>query len=235
MLFSVLAGCTSLREICMGLEAYEGKLNHINLLEVPARSTLSDANIRRPSAVFQDIFNHLNTKYNGAISDSTLPKNVLSKLFIIDSTVFGLFKAILKTSGRHAAGGKKKGGIKKNTMLQGATLMPVLVQFNAAAVNDQQILQYIKLPEGSFLTFDKGYNNYPQFAAFTQSGIYFITRQKSNAVYTSISERILTNEMPHAILKDEIIQQRYTDGDGKSQLLQLRRIAWWDSENNRRL
>lgn len=233
MLFSVLAGCTSLREICMGLEAYGGKLNHINLVEVPARSTLSDANIRRPSAVFQDIFNHLNTKYNGAISDSTLPKNVLSKLFIIDSTVFGLFKAILKTSGRHAAGGKKKGGIKKNTMLQGATLMPVLVQFNAAADNDQQFLQYIKLPEGSFLTFDKGYNNYPQFASFTQSGIYFITRQKSNAVYTSISERILTNEMPHAILKDEIIQQRYTDGDSKSQLLQLRRIAWWDSENNR--
>lgn len=233
MLFAVLAGCTSLREICMGLEAYEGKLNHVNLSEVPARSTLSDANIRRPSAVFQDIFNHLNTKYNGAISDSTLPKNVLSKLFIIDSTVFGLFKAILKTSGRHAAGGKKKGGIKKNTMLQGATLMPVLVRFNAAADNDQQFLQYIKLPEGSFLTFDKGYNNYARFAAFTLSGIYFITRQKSNAVYTSVSERILTDEMPDAILKDEIIQHRYLDAEDKMQPLQLRRIAWWDSENNR--
>ena len=74
MMFSVLAGCTSLRETCMGLEAYEGKLNHINIKKAPARSTLSDANKRRPSLVFQEIYNHLNSKYKGAISDSTLPK-----------------------------------------------------------------------------------------------------------------------------------------------------------------
>ena len=233
MMFSVLAGCTSLRETCMGLEAYEGKLNHINIKKVPPRSTLSDANKRRPSLVFQEIFNHLNSKYKGAISDSTLPKSVLENLFLVDSTVFSLFKAILKTTGRHSSNGKKKGGIKKNTMLKGTTLMPVLVQFNAAADNDQQFLQFILLPKGSFLTFDKGYNNYVQFAAFTASGIYFITRQKGNAKYISISERILTDEMPAAILKDETIEQKYKDAEGKIQILQLRRIAWWDAEGKR--
>lgn len=233
MMFSVLAGCTSLRETSMGLEAYEGKLNHINIKNVPPKSTLSDANKRRSSDVFKEIFNHLNLKFKGAISDSTLPKEVLSKLFLVDSTVFSLFKAILKTTGRHSANGKKKGGIKKNTMLEGATLMPVLVQFNAAADNDQQFLQFIKLPKGSFLTFDKGYNNYVQFAAFTSSGVYFITRQKDNAVYTSVSEKILTDKMNNAILKDEIIEQTYKDADGKLQILQLRRIAWWDSEGDR--
>ena len=230
MMFSVLAGCTSLRETSMGLEAYEGKLNHINIKNVPRRSTLSDANKRRSSNVFKEIFNHLNFKFKGAISDSTLPKEVLSKLFLVDSTVFSLFKAILKTTGRHSANGKKKGGIKKNTMLEGATLMPVLIQFNAAADNDQQFLQFIKLPKGSFLTFDKGYNNYIQFAAFTVSGIYFITRQKDNAVYTSVSEKILTDKMSNAILKDEIIEQTYKNAEEKLQVLQLRRIAWWDSE-----
>ena len=233
MMFSVLAGCTSLRETCMGLEAYEGKLNHINIKKVPPRSTLSDANKRRPSLVFQEIFNHLNSKYKGAISDSTLPKSVLENLFLVDSTVFSLFKAILKTTGRHSSNGKKKGGIKKNTMLKGTTLMPVLVQFNAAADNDQQFLQFILLPKGSFLTFDKGYNNYVQFAAFTASGVYFITRQKGNAKYISISERILTDEMPAAILKDETIAQKYKDVEGKIQILQLRRIAWWDAEGKR--
>ena len=233
MMFSVLAGCTSLRETSMGLEAYEGKLNHINIKKVPPKSTLSDANKRRSSAVFKEIFNHLNFKFKGAISDSTLPKEVLSKLFLVDSTVFSLFKAILKTTGRHSANGRKKGGIKKNTMLEGATLMPVLIQFNAAADNDQQFLQFIKLPKGSFLTFDKGYNNYVQFAAFTASGVYFITRQKDNAVYTSVSEKILTDKMSNAILKDEIIEQTYKDADGKLQVLQLRRIAWWDLEDSR--
>ncbi len=193
MMFSVLSGSTSLRETCMGLEAYEGKLNHINIKEVPPRSTLSDANKRRASSVFQKIFNYLNNKYQGAISDSTLPNEVLSKLFLVDSTVFSLFKAILKTSGRHSADGKKKGGIKKNTMLDGATLMPVLIQFNGAADNDQQFLQFIKLPKGSFLTFDKGYDSYQQFAAVTSAEVFFITRQKDNAVYKSVSEKILTS------------------------------------------
>lgn len=233
MMFSVLAGCTSLRETCMGLEAYEGKLNHINVKKVPPRSTLSDANKRRPATVFQEIFNYLNSKYKGVISDSTLPNEVLTKLFLVDSTVFSLFKAILKTSGRHSANGKKKGGIKKNTMLDGATLMPTLIQFNAAADNDQQFLQFIKLPAGSYLTFDKGYNNYQQYAAFTAAEVFFITRQKDNAVYTSVSEKILTEKMPDAILKEEIIEQNYKDINGKTQVLQLRRIAWWDSKGKR--
>jgi hypothetical protein len=233
MMFCVLSGSTSLRETCMGLEAYEGKLSHINIKAVPAKSTLADANKKRPASVFQEVFNYLNSKYRGGISDSTLPKEVLSKLFLVDSTVFSLFKAILKTTGRHSANGKKKGGIKKNTMLEGATLMPVLIQFNAAADNDQQFLQFIKLPKGSFLTFDKGYNNYPQFAAFTAEEIFFITRQKDNAVYKSVSEKILTPQTPHAVLKEETIEQNYKDANGKVQILQLRRIAWWDAEENR--
>lgn len=233
MMFSVLAGCSPIRETCMGLEAYEGKLSHINIKEVPPRSTLSDANKKRSSAVFADIFNHLNSLYRNFISDSTLPKNVLSKLFLIDSTVFSLFKAILKTSGRHSANGKKKGGIKKNTMLDGTTLMPILIRFNAAADNDQQFLQFIKLAEGSYLTFDKGYNNYQQFATFTANKIYFITRQKDNAVYKSVSEKILTATTPDEVLKEETIEQNYKDTDGKIKVLQLRRIAWWDAKGNR--
>src|SRR5271155_4975973 len=47
MMFAVLSGCTSLNEIVMGLEAFGGKLNHLNLDKVPARSTLSDANMNR--------------------------------------------------------------------------------------------------------------------------------------------------------------------------------------------
>ena len=100
MMFSVLAGCTSLRETCMGREAYEGKLNHINIKKVLPRSTLSDANKRHASTVFQEIFNYFNSKYKGAISYSTLPNEVLSKLFLVDSTYFLCSRQYLK----HQAG-----------------------------------------------------------------------------------------------------------------------------------
>jgi hypothetical protein len=233
MMFAVLSGCTSLREICISMEAMGGKLNHIGMEKAPARSTLSDANKNRPSAVFGQIYQHLYAVYKPHLSDSTLPVSIREKLFIIDSTVFSLFKSILRTSGKHAADGKKKGGIKKNTMLEASSLMPVLIRFNAAADNDQQFLKFIELPEGSYLTFDKGYNNYSRFADFTARKIYFITRQKENAVYNTLSEKILTKETPDTVLKDEVIEQKYTDDTGKKQTLQLRRIAWWDKEEER--
>jgi hypothetical protein len=118
-------------------------------------------------------------------------------------------------------------------MLDANSLMPVLVRFNAAADNDQQFLKYIELPTGSYITFDKGYNNYKHFARFSQNGVFFITRQKDNAVYTTISEAILTKDTPDAVLKDEIIEQTYKDEKGKEQPLKLRRIAWWDAANKR--
>lgn len=232
MMFAALSGCTSLREIVMGLEAFGGKLNHLNLEKVPPRSTLADANQNRPSSVFASIYKDLTSRYRLNLSDSTLPSAVLSKLFIIDSTVFSLFKAILKTSGRTPADGKKKGGIKKNTMMEATSHMPVLVCFNAAADNDQQFLKYIELPSGSYLTFDKGYNCYGQFARFTNKGVFFITRQKDNAVYTPVAEKIITKGMPDELLKEEIIEQTYKE-EGKEQILRLRRIAWWDAEGGR--
>jgi hypothetical protein len=233
MMFCVLSGCTSLREIVMGLEAFGGKLSHLNLDKVPPRSTLADANKKRPSSVFGRIYTDLLGRYRLNLSDSTLPEAVLSRLFIIDSTVFSLFKAILKTSGRTPADGKKKGGIKKNTMLHACSLMPVLVRFNAAADHDQQFLKHVELPAGSYLTFDKGYNNYGHFAALTAKGIFFITRQKDNAVYTSVAETLLTTGTADAVLKDEIIHQTYKDEKGKEQTLELRRIAWWDEQGKR--
>jgi hypothetical protein len=228
MMFASLSGCTSLNEIVMGLGAFEGKLNHLNLEKVPARSTLADANKNRKSEVFSKIYEKLSSTYRLNLSDSTLPEGVLSKLFIIDSTVFGLFKDILKTSGRTPLDGKRKGGIKKNTMISALSHMPVLIRFNSAADNDQQFLKYINLPSGSYVTMDKGYNNYKQFAKFSQSGVFFITRQKDNAVYESFSEKLLKPGTPQALLKDEVIHQTYTDDNNKEQILELRRIAWWD-------
>lgn len=89
------------------------------------------------------------------------------------------------------------------------------------------------MPEGSYVVFDKGYNNYRQFAAFGQAGIRFITRQKENAVYSSVLECLHDAGSPDNILKEEVIEQAYKDGDGQPQVLRLRRLAWWDSEKGR--
>lgn len=109
----------------------------------------------------------------------------------------------MKTSGRHAEHGRKKGGIKKNTVLHGLSLMLHFIEFSAAANHDQQIFKALKLPEGSCVIFDKGYNNYKHFAAFSEAEIFFITRQKENAVYTSLLECTHDESSPDNILNHD--------------------------------
>lgn len=233
MLYCTLSGCTSLREISAGLSVAQGKLNHLGIEYVPPRSTLSDGNRQRPSSVFKQTYDHLYKLYKPSLSDSTLSKAITQKLFLLDATVFSLFKAILKTSGRYSANGKKKGGIKKNTVIEASSMMPYFIQFDAAADHDQLIYKHLSLPSGSYIVFDKGYNNYRQFAAFTAAGISFITRQKENAVYTSLMECLHGEGSPTAILKEEVIIQTYKNENNTEQTLRLRRIAWWDADKQR--
>ena len=233
MMYAVLSRSTSLREIVMGLTLAEGKLKHLNMDYVPPKSTLADGNKLRPSKFFEHTYHHLYGLYKPSFSDSTIKKDVLKNLFLLDASTFSLFKAILKTSGRNSLDGKRKGGIKKNTVIHAQSLMPTFIRFSAAAANDQTIYPHLNLPENSYVVFDKGYTDYTQYAHFTEKNIYFVTRQKQNAKYISLSEFDLTDKVPDNILKDELIEVSYKDKNQKQCTLTLRRIAYWDAKGNR--
>ena len=55
------------------------------------------------------------------------------------------------------------------------------------------------------MVFDKAYNDYLQYLQWAQDGIYFVTRQKDNAVYMSIEEFELSDTTSDVVLKDERI------------------------------
>ncbi len=234
ILYAVFTGCTSIREVQSGLELCLGKLNHFDLKEVPPRSTLSDGNKKRPSAVFGAIYQGLYQKYRHIISDSRLKIEIASKLYILDSSTISLFKAILKPAGRKRNDGKSKGGMKVHTLLKADCNMPSFIKFTAAALHDQQFYQYIKeLPDGSVITFDKAYSNYEQFALLGQRGIFYVIPQKDNATYKSIREFELNDDEP-AILKDELIEVSYKieeEGIIIQKTLQLRRIAYYSQKH----
>jgi len=235
MLYAVFTGCTSVREVQTGLELCLGKLNHFDLKEVPPGSTLSDGNKKRPSTIFGAIYQDLYQKYRHIISDSRLKKEIISKLYILDSSTVSLFKAILKPAGRKRNDGKSKGGMKVPTLLKADCNMPSFIKFTAAALHDQQFYQYIKeLPDGSIITFDKVYINYEQFSKFDHRGIFYVIPQKDNAIYKSIKEFELNDDEP-AILKDELIEVNYKieeEGIVIQKTLQLRRIAYYSQKHH---
>ena len=86
MIYTVLSGCSSLREITSIMLACEGKINHLGLTDFPKRNTLSDANKRRKSEVFGDIYYALVKKYLKFLSDSSPRQPAVKNLRIVDST-----------------------------------------------------------------------------------------------------------------------------------------------------
>lgn len=229
MIFTVISGCSSLREVSSIMLACEGKINHLGLKDFPKRSTLSDANKRRGSKVFADIYRSLYGRYHRFLSDSRPFEPAVKDLKIVDSSTITLFSDILKGVGRNPLNGKKKGGIKLHTMINAMEDVPCLVKFSSAATHDHTFLRELELKKGSYVVFDKGYVDYGQYQKWTLEDIYFVTRQKDNARYTSLEEFDIPDTVDDAGLKDERIELK--DNGGKS--FYLRRIAFWYDEHQK--
>lgn len=228
MLYASISGVSSLRELSTVMLACEGKLSHLGLTNFPKRSTLSDANTNRSCEVFASIYYALLDKYARFLSDSSSLRLPVKHLKIVDSTTISLFSDILKGVGRNPINGKKKGGIKMHTVINAMEDVPCLVRFSNAATHDHTFLKELELKKGSFVVFDKAYNDYRQYFEWINQDIYFVTRQKGNAVYKSLKEFNLEDATSDNVLKDEVISVQK-----KGLEITLRRIAYWDEKNQR--
>lgn len=232
MLFTALEGYSSIREVIVGLLANAHKLSHLGLCYLVRCSTLSEANRRRSSKLFGDIYMEVYERNRERLADSRLSDADMKRLYIMDSTTITLFKDILKGVGRNPLQGKKKGGIKAHTIIKASENVPCLIRYSAAVRHDHTFLKEIHmLPKGSIITFDKGYVDYAEYEAFSKSEICYVTRLKDNAVYEARKEYDLPDNAPSAVLKDEEVVLYY--GQNKQNQHRTRRIAYWDDENKR--
>lgn len=184
MLYAVVTGAESIREVVLGFDVNVSRMNHLGLSYAIRRSTLSDANKRRSEAFFGHIYQSLYNQYSALLSDSLTKNEVLSRLYIMDSTTISLFSQILKGVGRNPKNGKKKGGIKAHTVIKFLSELPNFVDMTAAAIHDRcKMDRLLQLPAGSYVTFDKGYADYYEWHLLTEANIKFVTRLKDNAKF----------------------------------------------------
>jgi hypothetical protein len=185
MLFGILSRCDSMTEICEGMRALRGKLNHLGLKNAPAKSTACDGLRNRDSSFFEDLYFSLVKKYQSFLSDSRTFGLTFKEVLLIDSTTIRLFSDILKGVGRNPKGdGKKKGGLKVHMLIDAVQSVGRFIKITAAKVHDMNFLKSLELLSHSMVVFDKAYNYYHQFALWTQKQVYFVSRLKTNAVYT---------------------------------------------------
>ena len=156
MLYAVIMRFDSLREISTSLQAEARKLCHLGISMMTSRSTLSDANKRRPDVVFEAIYRDLYATYHTRLSsDSRSDKEPkwMKQLQIIDSTTISLFSNLLfKGVGRHPKTGKKKGGIKVHTVIHANEGVPSDIKFTSAATNDSFMLRPAVLNDTMYQT-----------------------------------------------------------------------------------
>ena len=231
MLFCVIEGYHSLREVILGLLSNAHKLSHVSLSYIVRRSTLSEANARRQSAVFEAIYMDVYNRHSSVLADSRLSNLDIKRLYAMDSTTITLFKAILKGCGRNSKEGKKKGGIKAHTIINLGDNMPCFVRYTEAVRHDHMLLSEVQLAKGSVLVFDRGYVDYAQYERFTNDDVYYVTRLKDSAVYAGGEEYDIPQQADSGVLKDEEIFLSY--GEKKEKRHRSRRIAYWDAEHKR--
>lgn len=183
MLFCQLAQATSLREIDSGLRSCEGKLRHLGMNGAPGRSTLSYANQKRPAELFEKVFYRLLETVTLFAPGKKF--RFKSKLYSLDSTVLDLCASMFDWAKFRAT----KGAAKLHLLLDHDGHLPCFAAITEGKVADVTVAQQLKLPKGSLVVMDRGYNDYRMFERWSAEGIGFVTRMKRQADWYAWEER----------------------------------------------
>jgi len=230
MLFCQLGHAKSLREICGGLAASEGKLRHLGLPTAPARSTLAYANEHRPWQLCQTVFEQLLAKCQtlAASQPGTRKKRKFrfrNPLLSLDASVIDLCATMFDWAKFRLT----KGAVKLHLLLDHDGYLPSYAVITEGKKHEVRVARQMRFAPGTILVFDRGYTDYEWFASLIQQGVYFVTRLKENADYGVVEE--LAVPQRRGVLRDQVIffyklAQTGTDA-------YFRRVEFYDEENDR--
>lgn len=234
MLYGVISKFDSFNLLCKNLQFLDNKLTSIGIDELPARSTLADANSNRSSKVFELIYYSLYAEYKDVVANQnfSLIKDIdgYKTVELIDSSTITLFDNIYRGVGRNCIEGNKKGGLKLNTKLPLGGVTPNLVHITEAAANDKDFLGQLNFQANTIYVFDKGYVNHKRWQEMSDKGAFWITRLNKNATFDILEENIyhITEYADGGIVSDAIIETK-----DKKNPLKARKVVYKDAESGK--
>jgi Domain of unknown function (DUF4372)/Transposase DDE domain len=199
MMFCQLAGAQSLREICSGLAACEGRLRHLGVQVPPKRSTLAYANKHRPWALYQEMLGNLLERCQREAS----PRRKFrfrNRLLLIDSTIIDLCSSVFPW----AVYQREKGAAKLHLVLDAHGHLPRYAVLTEGKASDLSTAQRMQFERGTILVFDRGYVDYSWYEQLTAQGIFFVTRMRHDAHYQVLQEQ--PTEPDSEIICDQAIR-----------------------------
>jgi putative transposase len=141
----------------------------------PKRSTLAEANERRPAALYHSLLATLYTHGQAVAPGHGF--RFKNPLLSLDSTTVSLCLNLFPWARFRTA----KGTITVHTLLDHAGHMPAFVVMTAGQGSDIAMARGLQLPRGSLVAMDRGDSDDGFRFRLTQDGVYCVTRQKVNA------------------------------------------------------
>lgn len=170
LLYGQLSGASGLREIVTGLSSHAARLYHLGADPI-RRSTMSDANAKRPFAVFSELLEAMMKQAHRG-----LRRKLAETTYLIDSTSVRL--------NEHSAGWARFSsgvcGAKVHVIYDADADRPIYAAVSAANVNDITAAHHMPIVPGATYVFDLGYYDYTWWAELDAAGCRIVSRFKSN-------------------------------------------------------
>ena len=228
MVFGQLSNRESLRDVVLATQAHASKAFHLGFGKYATRSNLSKANANRDYRIFEEFAYRVVDEARRCRAEDFFKLG--GKVYAFDSTTIELcletFKwAIFRKN-------QRKGGIKVHTLYDLETQIPTFFHITEARVHDMNAMDVIPYEENAFYIFDRGYNDFKRLHNIESVGAYFVVRGKKANDFKPMK---WTRRFPpgSGILSDSIgymngqqTREKYPD--------KIRRIIYWDQEENRK-
>jgi hypothetical protein len=177
MVFGQLSYRKSLRDIVNCLNAHKSKHYHLGFRSSVSRSTLAEANEKRPWQTYQDFAQILIRQARKLYQDD--PEFVYdldNTVYAFDSTTIGLCMNVFPW----ARFRKKKAGIKLHTQIDLRGNIPTFISITEAHINDTNALDDLEFEPGAIYVMDRAYTDTERLHDINISGAFFIVRDKTN-------------------------------------------------------
>jgi hypothetical protein len=228
MVFAQLTYRESLRDIETCLRALKSKLYHVGIRGKVSRNTLAKANEKRDWRIFGDFAQILIGQAKKLYAGEDFGADLEQTAYALDSTTIDLCLSLFPW----AKFRRQKGAIKLHTLLDLRGNFPTVVIITPGKVHDVNILDQLAIEPGAFYVMDRGYLDFARLYTIHQSLAFFVTRSKKNSQlkrrYSNLVDKSTGLRCDQTVILKGLISR-------KDYPQPLRRIRFFDAENNKKL
>jgi len=224
--FAQLTYRESLRDIESCLNSMSRRLYHMGFRGKISKSTLADANEKRPWQIYADFAQVMINRARILYQDDPLAVELEETIYALDSTVIDLCLSLFPWA--HFR--KAKGAVKMHTLLDLRGNIPTFIAITEGKVHDVNILDVLEPEQGAFYIMDRGYIDFARLFSFTEKGASFVIRAKDNLRFRRLYSRKVDKQCGLRCDQTIVLTGLHSKDDYPQQ---LRRIRYYDAINGK--